>query len=95
MSLWYDSWMVEGPLCNMVDLVNISDPALKVRDVWQHKWDLDRLYTIIPAQVKDRINAIPFVENTALEDCMVWKVDSLASLALNQPTYGLWRGIEI
>lgn len=29
----YDAWLEEGPLCQLVDVVNISDTALRVKDL--------------------------------------------------------------
>ena len=30
---WYDKWLLEGPLCNLVPFVHISYSKIRVRDV--------------------------------------------------------------
>ena len=32
-SFWYDHWLLMGPLCNYVPLVNIQDTKLSIKDV--------------------------------------------------------------
>ena len=45
-SFWFDPWTHEGPLCNMVDFIHISDSQLMVKDCWEEgSWMLDNIWT--------------------------------------------------
>lgn len=32
-SIWYKDWLRCGPLCNLVDFVNISDTDMHIKDI--------------------------------------------------------------
>lgn len=34
-SFWFDRWLKDGTICNMVDYVHISDFELQVKDAWR------------------------------------------------------------
>lgn len=66
-----------GPICNLVDCVNISDNGLQVKDVWQaNSWNLDFLYTVLPYHIKHKVLGAPFVANFDIEDCIIWSASS-------------------
>lgn len=40
-SFWFGNWHTEGPLCNQVPYIHISDSHLMVKDGWRNaKWEL-------------------------------------------------------
>lgn len=76
-SVWYDKWMDDGPLCNLIVWVNILDTDLRVKDVWQNNnWNLNTLYTFLPDQLKLKILGVPLVQNSDLDDCIVWSLSA-------------------
>lgn len=75
-SVWYSDWVGIGPLCQLVNFVNISDTNLQLKDLWDNgSWCLDRLATQLPTFVRDAIMHVPIPVNVheGLADCWVWK----------------------
>ncbi|XP_015970506.1 uncharacterized protein LOC107493982 [Arachis duranensis] len=57
-SFWFDNWSIEGPIAQDVPFVHISDSDLTIRDVWKDgQWNLHDILSIIPEDVKQRLNA--------------------------------------
>ena len=57
-SFWFDNWSIEGPIAQDVPFVHISDSDLTIRDVWKDgQWNLHDIFSIIPEDVKQRLNA--------------------------------------
>ncbi|XP_016178564.1 uncharacterized protein LOC107621028 [Arachis ipaensis] len=57
-SFWFDNWSIEGPIAQDVPFVYISDSDLTIRDVWKDgQWNLHDIFSIIPEDVKQRLNA--------------------------------------
>lgn len=53
-SLWFDKFMDQGPLCERADLV--ENPSLQVRDmVVNDRWDVERLEFPVGAQRANEI----------------------------------------
>ncbi|XP_057720278.1 uncharacterized protein LOC130934758 [Arachis stenosperma] len=56
-SFWFDNWSIEGPIAQDVPFVHISDSDLTIRDVWKDgQWNLHDIFSIIPEDVKQRLN---------------------------------------
>lgn len=52
-SLWYDKWLDEGRICDLIPFVNIQDTLLKVRDIWSDgRRQLDSVATVIPKEIQ-------------------------------------------
>ncbi|XP_016171319.1 uncharacterized protein LOC107613713 [Arachis ipaensis] len=57
-SFWFDNWSIEVPIAQDVPFVHISDSDLTIRDVWKDgQWNLHDIFSIIPEDVKQRLNA--------------------------------------
>ncbi|XP_015973569.1 uncharacterized protein LOC107496758 [Arachis duranensis] len=57
-SFWFDNWSIEGPIAQDVPFVHISDSDLTIRDVWKDgQWNLLDIFSIIPEDVKQCLNA--------------------------------------
>ncbi|QHN83565.1 uncharacterized protein DS421_20g705850 [Arachis hypogaea] len=57
-SFWFDNWSIEGPIAQDVPFVHISDSDLTIRDVWKDgQRNLHDIFSIIPEDVKQRLNA--------------------------------------
>ena len=85
-SFWYDKWLLEGPLCNLVPFVHISDTAFQVRDIWNNgKWMLNYLSTTLPEDVVNLLHSKFIWLHHAVEDKMVW-------LGNNSGTYSVASG---
>lgn len=55
-SFWYEPWLLKGPFCERLWVVDIHDIELKIKDVLMDgKWNLDMLYTPLPEEVKQGI----------------------------------------
>ncbi|KAJ1380632.1 Ribonuclease H domain [Sesbania bispinosa] len=54
-SFWYDDWRNMGALCNEVFAVDIHDVNLRVCDLWNDSWNLQRLYTQLPQESIDSV----------------------------------------
>lgn len=53
---WYAPWVPNGPLFNHVFTVDIHDVGTRIKYVYQNStWQLDRLYTDMPLQLKNQI----------------------------------------
>jgi len=45
-SLWYDKWLEDDYLCNIVPYVHISETNLRLRDIYHHgRWNFSHLTT--------------------------------------------------
>jgi len=45
-SVWYDKWIDNVYLCNVVPYVDISDTDLRLRDLFENEaWNFNKLYT--------------------------------------------------
>lgn len=73
-SLWYDLSFSQAKLCRLVDFVNIQDINLRVCDIWREgEWDFNRITTIIPQPLKDRIANVNIPSIGSCSDCWVWE----------------------
>lgn len=60
-SLWYTSWLKFGPLCQLVDFVNIQDTDLLLKDIYcADGCDHSKLATCIPEYMKISIKEMVF-----------------------------------
>ncbi|KAK7282258.1 hypothetical protein RIF29_10902 [Crotalaria pallida] len=73
LSFWYDKWIPNCYLCELVDYVHITDSALRVKDVWLNgAWHLSGLYTPRNNHVRELINSIPVPCASVCQDTVVW-----------------------
>jgi ribonuclease HI len=70
---WFDSWVFKEKLSSMVPFVAIQDTDMRINDVWQNgRWNLEKLYTIIPDFVRDAILSLrPYIVDD-IPDTWVW-----------------------
>lgn len=60
-------------MCSIVDFVNISDTNLWVKDVWKEgAWRLNELFTILPSELRNKIETYPISLTDHVEDCFIW-----------------------
>lgn len=72
-SLWYDNWTGEGPLCTKIDYLHIADTQLKVKGVLlDGKWNLRELYTPIPDTLRHYLGKIALGTTEGVTDRIVW-----------------------
>lgn len=72
-SLWYDEWLGNFKLCDLVPVVDIHDLQLTVRDVvHEGTWNFSRLYTGLPGDIVGLIHGRDCLLNERVPDCMVW-----------------------
>lgn len=70
-SLWYDRWIEDTRLCDLVPYVDIHDVNLRVCDVWYNNtWHWDDIITFIPPTLKMKIMS-HFVD-TETDDTVIW-----------------------
>ncbi|KAJ1410477.1 putative ribonuclease H protein [Sesbania bispinosa] len=59
-SIWDTDWLGCGPLSSLLDFIHISDTYLCVKDLVEHgTWNLGKLYTHLPTEIRDRILSTP------------------------------------
>jgi hypothetical protein len=59
-SFWFEHWLEEGNLSNIVEHMNVLDADYKVKDLWTNgAWDFSKLAMYIPEAVRYRIMANP------------------------------------
>ncbi|XP_057432117.1 uncharacterized protein LOC130724865 [Lotus japonicus] len=76
-SFWYDEWLGNYKICDLVPAVDIHDLQLGVRDVIiGDAWNLDNLYTSLPSAVSEEIVKRESFLSADVPDCMVWSFDS-------------------
>lgn len=74
-SLWYDTWVDEVPLCTQEDYVNIMDTHLIVEDIYDNGiWRWNRLATIIPNELHNQIES--FTIYSLEDDLIIWGENS-------------------
>lgn len=57
-SFWYDKWLPEGPLYNLVTFVHISESKIQVRDIWDiGRWLLNILFIPLLENVVNLLNS--------------------------------------
>lgn len=73
-SLWYSNWLGTGKLACKVPFVHVTDTNLVVADLWQHgTWHFDRLYTILPEEMREDIENITVPAQPSGVDRVLWK----------------------
>lgn len=71
LSFWYDNWLEEGHLCNLVPFVHINDVQLSLRDIYRNgAWNFASLSTMIPIEIQLKIKSV-FL-NDAANDIIIW-----------------------
>ncbi|XP_057442323.1 uncharacterized protein LOC130734042 [Lotus japonicus] len=74
-SLWYKDWSGTGPIAHQLPFVNIADVHLQLKDIIQgNVWDLNRLYTMIPLSVQQKLTDLQPTVCVARSDGWVWNV---------------------
>ena len=67
--LWLDQWLEDGRLGSMVDIINVMDRDIVVKNIWCNgMWNFDYLATIILEHIKLKIMAILFNQQSTSED---------------------------
>ena len=71
--MWYDKWLHEGRLCDILPFIHIEDTLLQVKDVYfDGKWHLEGLATVLPRDIMDKIKVVPIADDSSLEDIVIW-----------------------
>ncbi|KAK7247639.1 hypothetical protein RIF29_42526 [Crotalaria pallida] len=94
MSLWFDHWLSNGKLCELVDYVHVTDTEMRVCDAWKDgAWSLNDCYTPIPDTIKNLIQVVSIPLAHVMEDAIVWCEDvrSVYSAASGY----LWLGLRV
>jgi len=64
-SLWYDKWLADDYLCNLVPYVHISETNLRLREIYHHgRWNFSHLTTQIPLSIQLQIQII-FIDESS------------------------------
>lgn len=70
-SVFYDNWLGDGPICDCMDYVHISDTQLLIRDVLVNgQWSWGKFYSIIPDEVKNKMTSLVMDDNSY--DIIIW-----------------------
>lgn len=70
-SIWYDKWLDQDLLCNLVPYVNIQDTRLHLKDIFSDgDWHFQRLATVIPTEIQLQIRSMFF--NDISDDLIIW-----------------------
>lgn len=70
-SIWYDRWLEEDCIANLVPYVNIQDIHLRVKDIFFNgEWHFETLATQLPINIRLRIMSI-FLDGVT-EDIIIW-----------------------
>ena len=73
MSLQFDLWLVKGPLYSLVDVINIIDVDLQVRDLWINgDQNFSRMATVISDVLKSMIIVVLFSIISHFDDYVTW-----------------------
>lgn len=70
-SLWFDPWLGEELVCDLLPYVDIHDLNLKVKDIFVNgTWHFDLLHTLLPDNIRYRFMST-FVDEEA-PDIWIW-----------------------
>lgn len=70
-SIWYDRWLEEDLICNMIPYVDTHDTQFKIKDIcYDNPWHWDKLATQIPLSIRMQMRS-HFI-NEASEDVLIW-----------------------
>lgn len=70
-SIWYDKWLDNVYLCNVVSYVHIRDTNFRLGDLVENgDWNFNKLYTQLPSFYQDCIHIITIDHDT--EDRLIW-----------------------
>ena len=73
LSLWFDTWHKDGPICTMVDYVHVSNSHLTLRDLWwDDVWHFDMLCTTLPVNIQEFISNQCLTSFANCEACWIW-----------------------
>lgn len=73
-SFWFDSWITLGPLCALVDFVDIQDTQLSVKDIRSsYSWDFNRLATVMLLAVREGIQNTHMHIRDDVTNALVWE----------------------
>ena len=51
--LWYDRWLDEDLLAELIPTVHVSDTDLRVKDVWFNgSWNFDKIVIVLPLKLR-------------------------------------------
>ncbi|CAL0299567.1 unnamed protein product [Lupinus luteus] len=74
-SIWYDKWLDEGYLCQLIPYVHILDSELHIKDVFfDGCWHWDLLATQIPMDIKLKMQNL--FSDDSLGDVLIWGNDN-------------------
>lgn len=70
-SFWFDQWLGNELICNMVPYVDIHDLHMRVKDIYYEGcWHFEELHTSLPADIQHQIMSV-FVHDTS-RDLIIW-----------------------
>ena len=73
LSLWFDSWHQDGPICKMVDYVHIFSSHLTLRDFWWNDmWHFDILCISLPENIQESLSRQTLTNFARCEACQTW-----------------------
>jgi hypothetical protein len=74
-SVWYDKWIDNVYLCNVVPYVDISDTDLRLCDLFENEvWNFNKLYTQLHSFYQDCIRSITI--DSDVDDKLIWSGSS-------------------
>lgn len=84
-SFWFDKWLNNGPLCNKVDYVHISNSQLRVKAVFvDGSWQIRDLYTPIPNLLRQHLSIMVIDMTEGVTDCRVWSSSISGTYTANE-----------
>lgn len=71
-SLWYDKWLEDDRICNLIPYVDIQDVNLRVCDIYfDDQWHFEQLATLLPADIKMAMQN--YIIDGVSEDVVFWE----------------------
>jgi hypothetical protein len=82
-SIWYDKWLENKYLCEVMPYVNISDTNLRLEDMFENEvWNFNMFYTQLPTLYKECIHNI--IIDHDIDDKLIWSSSPDGTYSSNQ-----------
>lgn len=74
-SVWYNIRLENEPLCLIIEEIDPVERIWNVADILHQdgRWNLERLTTVLPPHIKEKIIQVHPQINVDVEDALAWK----------------------
>lgn len=81
-SFYFDKWLIDGPICDLVPVISEEIKVLKVSDLIVFgSWNFELLGDNFPLEIKEKIQSYPLILFESIQDEVVWGEETNGSFS--------------